>query len=148
MLTYGEQLLAQASEIRRRAALRRRRLLLLCPLIALTCWSLADLVAARGARLHALHAGGFRIMIDHAEPIIWTVLFVMVPIAYAVKPNPLPSGAGLAFIAGPVMTPFLFGAGGWRPWQIALLVLFTILILGGARERRRGRHEELIDITD
>src|SRR5437870_397993 len=131
MLTYGEQLLAQAAEIRRRGALRRRRLLLLCPMIAITCWSLADLVAARGPRLHPIHSGGLRVLFAHSEPIIWTVLFVMVPLAYSVKPYPLPSGAALSFIAGPVMSPFLFGAGGWHAWQLAIITLFTILVLGG-----------------
>jgi hypothetical protein len=137
MATYGEQMLRRAeAKVRARAA-RRRRITLLVPATFATLWSLADLLGARHARLAAIDAGMFRTGIDHLEPIVWTFAFVIVPILLAIKPNPTPQGAALALVAGPVLTPIVFGPGGWHLWQDAILFAVCAMILLAARARTR-----------
>ncbi len=128
-ITYGEQMLQQAEIRVARKTARKRRTMLLAPSMAATLWALGDLVAARNARLDALDAGLFRHIVDNAEPILWTVLFVVAPLVAALKIDPLPSGAALALVAGPILSPFLFGAGGWNWWQKTVVVLVCALVL-------------------
>ncbi len=136
-LTYGEQMLANAERKTRARAARRRRLTLLVPATAVSLWALADLVAARSARLSAMHAGLGHHLVDHVEVIVWTIAFVVIPIAMSLKPDPIPSGALLAFFAGPILTPVLFGPGGWKLWQGAILTLIAALILAAHYERQK-----------
>lgn len=130
-------MLAQAESRLRFKAARRRRLVLLGPTTFAIFWALADLVAARHARLTELHAGFLRHAVDHGEVIGWTLLFVLAPIALAIKPEPLTSGAALSLAAGPILSPILFGSGGWKWWQVLLVALVDLLILAAARTRAR-----------
>ncbi|MCA1832705.1 MAG: hypothetical protein ABR548_05255 [Actinomycetota bacterium] len=130
-MTLGERKLAKA-EFR---AMRRRRALALLPGVAVIFWSLADLVAARGARLSALNLGFIRHVLDGVQPIAWTLLLVVVPYLLAVKPRPKRSGAVLALFTGPVLTPILFGSGGWRLWQIGVLAALVLWIEGQDQPR-------------
>lgn len=136
-LTYGERMLVRAEARARRRAARRRRAILLLPATVATLWSLANLIAARHARLSDMDAGFFRQGIDHLQPILWTVVLVLAPLAIAVKPDPIPMGAALALLAGPAVSPFLFGPGGWSVWQTGVVGLVCALILFAARERAR-----------
>jgi len=133
MATYGEQMLRRAEQKVRSRAARRRRLTLLAPAAIATLWSLADLLAARHARLDG--AGLVHTFIDHSEVIAWTFGFVLVPILLSIKPSPLPQGAGLALVAGPVLTPIVFGAGGWHLWQDIIVFGVCAMILLAARAR-------------
>lgn len=110
---------------------------MLLPAAIATLWSLANLVAARHGRLTELEAGLLRHAADHVQPVVWTLLFVLAPLAMAVKPDPAPAGAALALLAGPAMSPFLFGPGGWSLWQTATVGVACALILFAARERAR-----------
>jgi len=136
-VTYGEQMLARA-ETRRRGRAVRKRLVLLIPGVSAVLWSTADLIAARHARLDAAGAGVIRMFIDHIQPLVWSVAFVLLPLIAALGRQALVAGAGLALLAGPVMTPALFGAGGWKPWQIAAVGGITVLVVGAAFERVRN----------
>ena len=139
VITYGEELLRRAEARARAKAARRRRRTLLLPATAVTLWSLADLVAARHGRLSAIGVGFFRHTADHLEAVAWVVVFVIVPLLIALRPNdPQPRAAALALVAGPLLGPFLFGAGGWKLWQIAAMVAICGLILGAGRVGRRA----------
>ncbi len=107
---------------------RRRRALTLLPGTAVVFWALADLVAGRFHRLSALDAGFIRHVTDHIQPVAWTLAFVLIPYLVAVKPKPKRTGAVVALFTGPVLTPLLFGAGGWRLWQIAVLAGLVLWI--------------------
>ncbi|HJT38102.1 MAG TPA: hypothetical protein VJ818_06725 [Actinomycetota bacterium] len=140
-MTYGEEMLAEAeaaadARARKRSA-RKRRTRLLLPFLGATLWAMFDLMAARNTRLAAGGAGGIRLLFDHLIVIGWTLLFVIMPMAGALKTEPLPAGAGLAFIAGPVLTPILFGHGGWKWWQSAVVLVVTALVLVSSATRRR-----------
>lgn len=136
-VTYGERMLAGVEGKRRRVMAKRRALTLLVPSLIASGWSTSALIATRNERLATEGAGLLRLIADPALPVLWTALFVLLPLWWALKPEPLPAGAGLAFMAGPVMTPILFGAGGWHPWQIAMLAAVTWLVLGAAAARAR-----------
>jgi len=112
---------------------------MLLPGVAVILWSLADLVAARHARLHG---GFFSAIVDHIQPIIWTLLAVLVPLLVALKPKPKRWGAVMAMFTGPVLTPILFGAGGWRLWQIGSIALLVLWIEGADQVRARRRVDE------
>lgn len=130
-------MLQRAEAKARSRAARRRRFTLLLPATVAILWSTANLVAARHDRLGELDAGVMRHASDHAQVILWGVLFVLVPLAYAVKPDPLPHAVLLSLLAGPFLTPLVFGRGGWRIWQTLIVVAVTLLILGAQRERAR-----------
>lgn len=122
---------------------RRRRLLRLAPGAALIAWALADLVAARHRRLADLGVPALRHVADHLQAIAWTVLVVFGTYALAFKPRPLRLGVLIAMATGPVLTPILFGYGGWHPWQIVGLaaLAWATLAVGyrrGARARVRA----------
>jgi hypothetical protein len=136
-MTYGEQMLANAERKIRARAAKRRRLTLLIPSVLASLWALIDLVVARSDRLGVVHAGFFRHVVDHGEVIVWTIAFVIVPIAMSVKPDPIPAGALLAFFAGPVLTPLLFGSGGWKLWQSAIVTVIAALILAASHEKQK-----------
>ena len=138
-VTYGERILLRAEARSRARAARRRRLTLLAPAWIATVWAAADLIGARQARLSALGAGGMRLVVDHAEVIVWTVAFVMVPLAIALRPRPFASGAALAFLAGPIASPLLFGPGGWSWWQSGVLAVVAFVVLSAAKQRRTAR---------
>ena len=140
-VTYGEEMLAQAeaealTRMRLRSA-RRRRVRLLLPFLGATVWAMLDLVAARNGRLSAGGAGGIRLLFDHVLVMGWTVLFVIAPMIGALKRDPMPSGAALSFVAGPIISPLLFGHGGWNWWQslVVLLVAGLVLLSGLSRLR-------------
>ena len=135
-MTYGEEQLAEAEERARKQSARKRRTRLLLPFLAATLWSMFDLVAARNGRLVAGGAGGIRLLFDHVLVIGWTLLFVIIPMAGSLKRDQLPSGAALAVIAGPVLSPLLFGHGGWKWWQTIVVVLVAGLVLLSTRARR------------
>lgn len=135
-ITYGEQMLHQAEARAARKTARKRRTTLLAPAAAATLWALADNLAARNARLDAIGAGAFRHIVDNALPLLWVLLFVMLPLMAALKLEPLPLGAALALVAGPIMSPLLFGPGGWNWWQKTVVVLVCALVLTAANARR------------
>jgi hypothetical protein len=138
VMTYGEQLLAQAEGRARKRSARRRRVRLLVPFLITALWAMADLVAARNARLAAGGAGGFRLLVDHVIVIGWSVAFVVLPMMAALKRDPLPSGAALSFIAGPILSPILFGNGGWNWWQTLVVTVVAGLVLLSTRSRARA----------
>jgi hypothetical protein len=117
---------------------------MLLPGISVVLWSLADLVAARLSRLSAANAGLIAHVVDHVQPIVWTLLLVLVPYLLALKPRPKRSGAVLAMFTGPVLTPLLFGAGGWRLWQIGAFAALVLWIESGDQVRARRRPPEVV----
>lgn len=135
-MTYGEEMLAEAEARVRTHSARKRRSRLLLPFVAATLWAMFDLMAARNGRLTAGGAGGIRLLFDHVMVIGWTGLFVIAPMVGALKRDPLPSGAALSFIAGPLLSPILFGHGGWKWWQSLVVVLVSALVLLSTRTRR------------
>jgi hypothetical protein len=132
MLADAEARLARRAA---RAAARKRRVRLLIPCMAVILWALADLIAARHARLGAQDVGVLAHVFNHFLPVTWTLLFVFAPMGAALKIDPLPAGALLAIAAGPFMTPRLFGAGGWHPWQTFVIVAVTFLVFAARRAR-------------
>src|SRR6266540_6540131 len=104
-VTYGEQMLAKAEGAVRRRSARRRTARLLVPFVIASLWSIADLAAARSARLSIGGAGSIRIMFDHTIVAIWGLAFVVAPMFAALKREPLISGAALSLVAGPIATP-------------------------------------------
>jgi hypothetical protein len=88
-----------------------------------------DLMSARSARLTGGGAGGVRLLFDHILVMVWTVAFVILPMVGALKRDPLPAGAALAFISGPILSPILFGRGGWNWWQSLVVILVAALVL-------------------
>jgi len=138
-VTYGERLLADVEGRRRRMMAKRRAVTLLVPTGIVVALSTIALIGARLDRLTAGEAGAFRIILDPTLPVVWTALFVLLPMWWALKPEPLPAGAALSFVAGPVMTPILFGSGGWSPWHIAVFAAVTWLVLSAAASSRARR---------
>ena len=126
---------AQAMSRMRARSARKRRVRLLLPFLGATLWAMLDLVAARNGRLSAAGAGGIRLLFDHVLVMGWTVLFVIAPMIGALKRDPMPSGAALSFVAGPILSPILFGHGGWNWWQslVVMLVAGLVLLSGLAR---------------
>lgn len=120
-------------------AARRRRALTLLPGAAVILWALADLVASRFARLSDVQGGFFRHVADHIQPVAWTLAAVLVPYLVALKPRPKRTGAVIALFTGPVLSPLLFGAGGWRLWQIAALAGLVLWIESQDQPRVRRR---------
>ena len=139
--TYGEEMLAQAEEQAvsraRKHSARKRRVRLLLPFLGATLWAMFDLIAARNGRLSSGGAGGIRLLFDHVLVIGWTVLFVIAPMTGALKREPLPSGAALSFVAGPILSPILFGHGGWNWWQSLVVLIVAGLVLLSILSRRR-----------
>jgi hypothetical protein len=139
-VTYGEEMLAQAEaeafERARARSARKRRARLLLPFLGATLWAMFDLMAARNGRLSAGGAGGIRLLFDHVLVMGWSLLFVMAPMIGALKRDPLPSGAALSFVAGPILSPLLFGHGGWNWWQSLVVLLVAALVLLSNLTRR------------
>ena len=138
-MTYGEEMLALAEHGQRARSARARRRTVMYPALGAIAWALADLVAARHERLLASGAGLVTMVIDHALPIVWTIMLVLIPMVLALKPHPLPVAGVLAFFAGPVMSPVLFGAGGWNWWQSLLVTVAAAMVLSAALMRARAR---------
>ena len=139
--TYGEEMLAQAEEQAvsraRKHSARKRRVRLLLPFLGATVWAMFDLIAARNGRLSSGGAGGIRLLFDHVLVMGWTVLFVIAPMIGALKREPLPAGAALSFVAGPILSPILFGHGGWNWWQSLVVLIVAGLVLLSSLSRRR-----------
>jgi hypothetical protein len=135
VMTYGEEMLARAEERTRARSARKRRAKLLAPFLIAALWATADLMAARNARLAHGGAGGFRLLFDHVLVIVWSGAFVVMPMIGALKRDPLPSGAALSLVAGPVLSPILFGHGGWKWWQSLVVILVAVLVLLSTRTR-------------
>jgi len=140
-VTYGEEMLAQAEEQAvsraRKHSARKRRVRLLLPFLGATLWAMFDLIAARNGRLSSGGAGGIRLLFDHVLVMGWTVLLVIAPMIGALKREPLPSGAALSFVAGPILSPILFGHGGWNWWQSLVVLIVAGLVLLSSLSRRR-----------
>jgi hypothetical protein len=134
-MTYGEEMLAQAEARARKVSVRRRRSRLLVPFLIAALWAMADLMSARNARLATGGAGGIRLLFDHILVMGWTGVFVILPMVGALKRDPLPAGAALAFISGPILSPILFGHGGWNWWQSLVVILVAALVLLSTRSR-------------
>ncbi len=139
-VTYGEEMLAQAeaqavARARQHSA-RKRRVRLLLPFLGASLWAMFDLMAARNGRLSAGGAGSIRLLFDHVLVMAWTILFVIAPMIGALKRDPMPSGAALSFVAGPVLSPILFGHGGWKWWQSLVVLIVTALVLLSSVARR------------
>ncbi|HEX9774692.1 MAG TPA: hypothetical protein VGB83_03820 [Actinomycetota bacterium] len=132
MATYGEHMLAQAERRGRARSARRRRVRLLWPSLAMIFWSLADLLAARHERTLGAGVGPAGQLVDHVQPIAWTVLLVAVPLVASLKPQPVKAGALLALLAGPVFGTAIFGTGGWRWWQATIVGAACLLILAAS----------------
>jgi hypothetical protein len=137
VMTYGEEMLAEAEARARKQSTRRRRSRLLVPFLIAALWAMADLMSARNGRLTSGGAGGLRLLVDHVLVIGWTALFVIIPMIGALKRDPLPAGAALSFISGPVLSPILFGHGGWKWWQSLVVTLVAGLVLLSTRSRAR-----------
>jgi hypothetical protein len=137
-MTYGEEMLAQAEARARKVSVRRRRSRLLVPFLIAALWAMADLMSARNARLASGGAGGIRLLFDHVLVMSWTGVFVILPMVGALKRDPLPAGAALAFISGPILSPILFGHGGWNWWQSLVVILIAALVLLSTRSRARA----------
>jgi len=137
VMTYGEEMLAEAEERVRARSARKRRGKLLAPFLIAALWATADLMAARNARLAHNGAGSIRLLFDHIIVIVWAAAFVVLPMIGALKRDPLPSGAALSFVAGPVLSPILFGHGGWKWWQSLVVTLVALLVLLSSRARPR-----------
>jgi hypothetical protein len=137
VMTYGEEMLAEAEARARKQSTRRRRSRLLVPFLIAALWAMADLMSARNGRLTGGGAGGLRLLFDHVLIIGWTALFVISPMIGALKRDPLPAGAALSFISGPVLSPILFGHGGWKWWQSLVVTLVAGLVLLSTRSRAR-----------
>jgi hypothetical protein len=137
-MTYGEEMLVQAEARARKVSVRRRRSRLLIPFLIAALWAMADLMSARNASLTAGGAGGVRLLFDHILVMGWTAAFVILPMAGALKRDPLPAGAALALISGPILSPILFGHGGWKWWQSLVVVLVAGLVLLSTRSRARA----------
>jgi hypothetical protein len=137
-ITYGEEMLAQAEARARKVSVRRRRSRLLVPFLIAALWAMADLMSARNARLASGGAGGIRLLFDHVLVMSWTGVFVILPMVGALKRDPLPAGAALAFISGPILSPILFGRGGWNWWQSLVVILIAALVLLSTRSRARA----------
>jgi hypothetical protein len=137
-MTYGEEMLAQAEARAGKQSVRRRRSRLLVPFLIAALWAMADLMSARNARLTVGGAGGVRLLFDHILVMAWTVVFVILPMIGALKRDPLPAGAALAFISGPILSPILFGHGGWKWWQSLVVILVASLVLLSTRSRARA----------
>jgi hypothetical protein len=123
--TYGDRLL-QRAEFR---AARHRRIAVLLPLAGVASWALADLVAARHGRLIAQGAGALRHAADHLIPIAWTVFLVVGAAAIGLKPKRSSAPLLVSILAGPVLSPALFGPGGWHPWQMVLFLPLALFAL-------------------
>ena len=140
-MTYGEEMLAQAEEQAvsraRKHSARKRRVRLLLPFLGATLWAMFDLIAARNGRLSSGGAGGIRLLFDHVLVMGWTLLLVIAPMIGALKREPLPSGAALSFVAGPILSPILFGHGGWNWWQSLVVLIVAGLVLLSSLSRRR-----------
>jgi hypothetical protein len=136
VMTYGEEMLAEAEARARNHSAKRRRGRLLVPFLFAALWAMFDLMSARNARLVAGGAGGIRTLFDHVLVMAWSVAFVIVPMIGALKREPLPAGAALAFISGPVLSPILFGHGGWKWWQSLVVTLVAALVLLSTRSLR------------
>jgi hypothetical protein len=137
-MTYGEEMLAQAEARVRKQSVRRRRSRLLVPFLIAALWAMADLMSARNGRLAGGGAGGLRLLFDHILVMGWTGVFVVLPMVGALKRDPLPAGAALAFISGPILSPILFGHGGWKWWQSLVVILVAGLVLLSTRSRARA----------
>ena len=136
-MTYGEEMLAQAEDRARKQSAKRRRARLLGPFLIAALWAMFDLMSARNARLVAGGAGGIRLLFDHILVAAWSVAFVILPMVGALKRDPLPAGAALSFVSGPILSPILFGHGGWKWWQSLVVVLVAGLVLVSTRSRAR-----------
>ena len=136
-MTYGEEMLAQAEDRARKQSAKRRRARLLGPFLIAALWAMFDLMSARNARLVAGGAGGIRLLFDHILVAVWSVTFVILPMVGALKRDPLPAGAALSFVSGPILSPILFGHGGWKWWQSLVVVLVAGLVLVSTLSRAR-----------
>jgi len=136
VMTYGEEMLAEAEARVRKQSVKRRRARLLVPFLVAALWAMFDLMSARNARLVGGGAGGIRLLFDHILVMAWSVAFVILPMVGALKRDPLPAGAALAFVSGPVLTPILFGHGGWKWWQSLVVTLVAVLVLLSTRSLR------------
>ena len=136
-MTYGEEMLAQAEDRARKQSAKRRRARLLGPFLIAALWAMFDLMSARNARLVAGGAGGIRLLFDHILVAAWSVTFVILPMVGALKRDPLPAGAALSFVSGPILSPILFGDGGWKWWQSLVVVLVAGLVLVSTLSRAR-----------
>ncbi len=116
---------------------RRRRALVLAGSLSVTFWALADLVAARHRSLSDVGASFLEHLGDYVQPVAWTLALVVTPLLVSVKPRPRRAGAILALLTGPVLTPLVFGAGGWHLWQIGLLGAIALWI--ESEDQRRAR---------
>ena len=138
VMTYGEEMLAEAEARTRKQSAKRRRARLLWPFMIAALWAMFDLMVARNARLVGGGAGGIRLLFDHVLVMFWSVAFVIVPMIGALKRDPLPAGAALSFVSGPVLSPILFGHGGWKWWQSLVVALVAGLVLLSTRSRARS----------
>ena len=136
MLTRGEELLLAAEMRARRAIVRRRMTVLGAPVLLAVSASTAGLIGAQHAR--AVSGGGPPHLLAHAAAIAFTLALVALPALGAVRARRM-LPAVVAIACGPVLTPMLFGPGGWRWWQTALVGVACALVSSAAMRSRAGR---------
>jgi hypothetical protein len=138
VLTHGEQLLA-AAEARARSARTRRRLLVLAgPALLATLTSSIALTGAQHARLSTVGPHGFRHLAIHVATIAYTLGFVALPLFGAARTSRAVP-AVLALLAGPLITPAVFGVGGWRWWETFVVAAVAAVLSSAALQRRASR---------
>lgn len=136
-LTHGDRLLAHAEARAARAVRNRRMRAVGIPALLATLASVVSLYRAQHARVVATGASGFRHVGGHATMITFTFTFVVLPLVGAIRSRRA-FPAVVAIVAGPVLTPRLFGAGGWRWWQTLVVVVASALVSASALVRRRA----------
>lgn len=138
MQTHGEQMLAEAESRSRRIQTRRRIVLLAAPVLLVTTTSTSALIGEQEARAIGTGASGFGRMALHVLTVIYAVGLVALP-AFGAARTRRAIPAMVAFAAGPIITPMLFGSGGWRWWEIFVVGAVSALIATGAMQRRAAR---------
>lgn len=137
-LTYGDRLLAEAEARAHSAMVRRRMLALGVPALLATFASTAGLYRAQLEWIDATGASALRRAGTHALMIASTVTFVCIPLLGAIRSRRIVP-AMIALSAGPILTPQLFGPGGWRWWQTLVVVAVCVLVSAAALRRRVAR---------
>lgn len=138
-LTHGDRLLAHAEARAARAVRNRRMRALGIPVLLATVASGVSLYRAQHARVVATGASGLRHVGDHALMIAFTFAFVVLPLVGAIRSRRV-FPVVVAMVAGPALTPRLFGSGGWRWWQTFVVVAAGALVSASALLRRRAAH--------
>lgn len=117
---------------------RRRILMLGGPALFVTSTATVALIAEQHARRSPATPHGLGHLMTDVALIAFTIAFVASPLVGAARTaRAIPSL--VAVIAGPIITPRLFGAGGWRWWETLVVIAVTAAISSAALQRRAPR---------